>query len=162
MGKLTEDQEQKYRKAFQALHAEKQSLLYEKMGLRISRLRAIALTLILVCLYGSLIILALWSYPHRDLQASCRASQQTLKTQLEEYNLEYGFYPSESDWDAFLNNPYFWTPSNSAPKYCPSGDLYEYKSDTATGSVPVTDEHGTGFSRYELRCTNPEHNHSPD
>ncbi len=84
---------------------------------------------------------------------ACLANKIDIKNKLEEYKRQYGFYPSEANWDAFLDDPRFWPPDSLAPRYCLSpANPYEYKSDTFPGSVPITNEHGTGYSKCKLRC----------
>lgn len=88
---------------------------------------------------------------------ACFGSKIDIKTKLEEYKRQYGFYPSEANWDTLLDDPKFWPPDSPVPRYCLApANPYEYKSDTFPGSVLLTNEHGTGYSKYRIMCTNPE------
>lgn len=97
------------------------------------------------------------SGPRIERKLSCFGSKMDIKIQLEKYKRQYGFYPSEKNWDAFLDDLRFWPPDSPVPRYCLApANPYEYKSDTFPGSVLVTNEHGTGYSKYRIICTNPE------
>ncbi len=194
MEKLTESQKQEYRKALQALRAERtkrileiaresdrdsgiipfwtwlfMSLIFPPLvflgpfkGLRMIVKRKILKGTILFAVtsfFCVMLIIAIFSSLHPTTrselrQLACESYQQAIRTQLEICKWEYGFYPAEAEWDAFLNEQRYWPPDHPAPKYCPAGmDCpYEYKSDSVPGSVAIANEHGTGCSEYELRC----------
>jgi hypothetical protein len=92
----------------------------------------------------------------RGDSSACFANKFFIKIKLEEYKQQYGFYPSEANWDAFLVDPSFW-PDYPGPRFCtfPISYPYKYQSDSFPGSVLVTNEHGSGYSKYRMACTNP-------
>jgi general secretion pathway protein G len=86
---------------------------------------------------------------------TCMGDQSALRTHLEAYKWMYGFYPSPGlGWTDFLVDPEFWPIGDPAPLYCPSGTLYAYLYVADASSNPVTNEHGTGISEYNLDCSN--------
>ena len=89
-------------------------------------------------------------------RTACFDNKMDIKTKLEEYKQQYGFYPSEAKWDDFLNDPHLWPPDSPGPRYCllPAYP-YEYKSDSFPGSVLIKNEHGSGYSKYRMICSNP-------
>jgi hypothetical protein len=132
--------------------------LFIDFSLKLKRARRIVVIVLIIAVISMAHSERARLHPPRPLlrQKVCKDNQQVLKTQLEAYNLEYGFYPAEANWDTFLDEPHFWTPDSYSwvMKYCPTGTdyPYEYKSDTLFGNLPITNEHGTGYSKCKLRC----------
>ncbi len=179
MKKLTEDQEKEFQRIMQGYDGTEinKKLEVSRWGWLIGTLIPIAFAvLIFVSLMDPLIpyIPGGWkaffgpidyfnssSLDPAKTPSSCKSAQSVLRFRLIKYRQEHGLYPKEENWGDFLDNPEFW-PDYPAPKYCPEGSdpphdyPYEYKSDSVRGSKLIANEHGTGYSKYEVRCTNPE------
>lgn len=96
-----------------------------------------------------------------EREPSCRDIKLLLRTKLEEYKQEFGFYPREKGWWVnFCRGVNFW-PYHPVLRRCPEDpdipdeNLYEYRADSVPGSVLVKNAYGKGYSKYQLRCTNP-------
>lgn len=132
--------------------------LFINFFLRLKRTRRIVVIVLVIAMISMAHSERARFHPPRLLlrQKVCKDNQQVLKTQLEAYNLQYGFYLAEANWDASFSDPDLWAhdPYSWVMKYCPEGTdyPYEYKSDTLSGNLPITNEHGTGYPKYKLRC----------
>lgn len=166
MKKLTEEQEKELQRIMQGYNGAEinKKLEVSTWGWLVGTLIPIAFAvLILVSLMDPLMpyirggLRAVHLLDPAKKPSSCISAQSVLRFRLIKYRQEHGFYPKEENWDDFLDNPEFW-PDYPAPKYCPESSdpphdyPYEYKSDSVRGSKLITNEHGTGYSKYEIRC----------
>jgi prepilin-type N-terminal cleavage/methylation domain-containing protein len=96
-------------------------------------------------------------------QKVCLTNQSALRTHLEAYKWDWGFYPDGSGtnsdtWATFLTDTRYWPQGDTGPEYCPTGTDYPYVY-TPSGNDEITNEDGGGAAEYTLDCT--VLNHSP-
>jgi prepilin-type N-terminal cleavage/methylation domain-containing protein len=105
-------------------------------------------------------------------QHTCLGSQSAIRTHLEAYKWDWGFYPitdglnggtdevasaDPATFTHFLKDPKYWPGGQAGPRYCPSGQdivTRAYVYDTFGSS---SSEYGSGPAEYALDCTVENH-----